>query len=152
MVPRPELMLKECKRILKPDGRIIISVPNNYLFIPKIFERPSKGYLRKFLGLDMDYKDFLTSLNSRFFVTGPKAYYSSEELEELLSQNGLSIISKKFSPGKVGSLFWEFSIILTNRFGNNIFFILFLFLPLAQALDFLFKSTESSEHIVETKF
>lgn len=152
MVPRPDLMLQECKRMLKQEGKIIISVPNNYLFIPKVFNSSPGGFIRNFLKLNMDYDDFLKNLNSRFFVNGPKAYYSMLELEDLLTQNGLKIRSRKFSPGKIGSFFWESAILLTNRFGNNIFFLLFLFLPIAQFLDLLFSSSESSEHIVEAEF
>jgi len=49
MVPSPEDLLAECRRVLRPDGVLIITVPNHYQFIPTVLRAPKA--VRRALGL-----------------------------------------------------------------------------------------------------
>lgn len=149
MVEDPELLLSECARVLRPGGHIVISVPNHYRFIP-IFMRSRFGKaLGRLLGLPGSYDDLVLSLNTLFGVKGSKGYYSFAELRDLLARSGLCIGSHALSPGLVGSLLWELSVLGYVKFGRLSFILVFLIYPLARLCDLLVPVSMGSEHIVK---
>lgn len=149
MVPKPKQLLAECRRVLKPGGHIVLSVPNHYRFIPilmKSFVAPVLCYL---FGMPRTNRELIRLLNGRFHVVGPQGYYSLDELVSQLSTSGFRVIEHEYAPGWFGSLLWELGVIAYVRFGNFAFYSLYLTYPLARLYDILVKSSVGSEHIVK---
>lgn len=150
MVPDPEAMLSECRRILCQKGRLVLSVPNHYIFVPRLFNLRTDNFFRsRILSLPCSYSRFLSDLSEIFYVGGPRAYYSYEEIKTLLENNGFTLTSSRISPGYCGSLLWETAVVLSYKFGSKILLGLFFLLPIAIVLDFIISSNQSSEHIIE---
>jgi demethylmenaquinone methyltransferase / 2-methoxy-6-polyprenyl-1,4-benzoquinol methylase len=112
MVKNDNLLLKECYRILKPNGSIILTVPIGYVFISEIYKLSFKGkILRKLFSLPSSYNEFLNLLNKRFETEG-KGFYSFEELEQVLNQEGFYIKSWEYCPKILGSILYEICLLL----------------------------------------
>lgn len=149
MVEHPELLLSECIRVLKPGGHMVISVPNHYQFIPSFINSGFGQALGRFFGLPGSYDDLILSLNARFGVKGSRGYYSFPELNVLLGGSGLCITKHILSPGLVGSLLWELSVLGYVRFGRLSFILVFLAYPFARLCDLFIPMNRGSEHIVK---
>ena len=149
MVPKPDRLLAECRRVLKPGGHLVLSVPNRYQTIPALMAKRRGGMLGRILRIPSDYDDLLSLLNKRFGVAGPQGYYTFDELQDLLRSEGFDIEAHKYAPGRVGSFIWELGVLAYVRFGNKAFHLLFLAFPLARLCDILTTSRSGSEHIVK---
>jgi len=146
MVPDLNALLLETRRVLKKNGHIVLSVPNNYHYIPRLLKSP----IARLFNLPGDEESLITYLNDSFNVGGPQGYYSVSELTDLLFQAGLRIIEHEYSPGKFGSLLWELGVLAYARFGNVAFHLLFFFYPFAKLIDATYdKSLIGSEHILK---
>lgn len=148
MVPDPSHLLKECLRVLKPDGHIVLSVPNHYQFIPKLLQSTIGSAVTRLLGLSYTHQRLVSQLNKLFGVGGPQGYYSTDELMELLRSSGFRITHHRYAPGRLGSLLWELGVLAYLRFGNIAFHLLFLGYPFARFFDTVVRPTAGSEHIV----
>jgi ubiquinone/menaquinone biosynthesis C-methylase UbiE len=91
MVQNALIVLKECKRVLKNEGRIIISVPVEYLWFRKL------NCVKKELSIKYGSKG--------------KGYYSKQEIFELLSYAGFRIIKIIYSPNTFEAFFIELLIL-----------------------------------------
>ena len=149
MVPEPRLVLDECYRVLNNEGYIVLSVPNNYQFIPRLYTSGLGKKLAKLLKFPKDYTMFIDTMNKKFQVDGPKGYYSQQDLQDLLKSSHFSINTHQYAPGWLGSLLWEIGIITYYRFGNIIYRLLFAFYPIARLYDLAFNSSSGSEHIIK---
>ncbi len=148
MVPEPSDLLKECLRVLKPNGHVVLSVPNHYQFIPKLLRSIIGSVVAKSLGLPHTHQRLVRRLNRLFRVEGPRGYYSTDELMELLRSSGFRITHHRYAPGRLGSLLWELAVLAYVRFGNIAFHLVFFCYPLARLFDVIIKPTAGSEHIV----
>jgi len=75
-VPNPELFVRECKRVLKPTGIIVISTPDPFL-------------------------EFISSKIGLLKETGHQYTFTLAQLNKLIQKNGFTIIQEKkfmFSP------------------------------------------------------
>lgn len=149
MVPEPSQLLRECLRVLKPGGCMVLSVPNHYLFIPVLLSSFLAPILRRLIGLPRSQGELVRHLNELFHVGGSQGYYSLDELTALLELSGFSVAKHEYAPGRLGSLLWELGVLGYFKFGNIAFHLLFLAFPLAKFADFLVKPTTGSEHIVK---
>jgi len=148
MVPDPVLLLKECGRIIKSDGRLVVSVPNNYQFIPKMMRFLGKESGEELGEGNNSYGALINQLNEKFGVKGPRGYYSYDQLNSLLRQGGFEIREHFYAPNRYSSFFWEIAVLLYNRFGNIGFHVLFLLYPLGYLLEIFCRASEGSEHII----
>lgn len=149
MVPEPKRLLLECCRVLKPNGHLVLSVPNHYQFIPAMFHRKKWSAFRKMFRLPSDDVALTALLNQRFGVGGPQGYYSASDLESLLRACDFQVEEHRYAPGRIGSWLWEMGVVAYVRFGNKALHALFLFYPLARLCEILVTPTSGSEHIVK---
>jgi SAM-dependent methyltransferase len=148
MVFDPLRLLRECRRVLRRDGHMVLSVPNRYRYIPVVMRSFVKPFLSRALRLPDADGDLVGLLNERFHVGGPQGYYSLEELTVLLGSSGFRITHHRYAPGRLGSLLWELAVLVYVRFGNIAFHLVFLCYPLARLFDVIARPTSGSEHIV----
>lgn len=97
MVEDDEALLKECHRILKNEGLLILSVPTGYIHFKRLNRSSSQ-------------------LKKRFGALG-KAYHDYEEVARLLRDEGFQVLDAEYSPKKWGSLIYEAGLFLWYRFG-----------------------------------
>jgi len=95
MVEEDSLLLQELHRVLKEDGRLILSVPVGYVYIPKL--------LNLFL---IDYQNFLRVVNEKF-GTKTKGYYTLSELFNLFEVTKLKCEYYEYVPHRLGSFVYE---------------------------------------------
>jgi len=147
MVKEDNLILEECHRILKKNGLLVLSVPTDYLYIPKLYH--SNWIYRKLknlLNLPEKYENFLSELNNSFGVEG-KGYYSLSELKDLIAKEGFIIEQYEYSPKRIGSFIYEFllSIYYALEKKKILYAGMFLFYPLGLIDNFLFKKSKGCE-------
>ncbi len=96
-------ILKECKRVLKKNGRIRIVLPDLSLIIKKY--KNAESFNREYFGFDKDlYVGFLGKLK-RNFIRGHEWMYDLKSAKDLLSEAGFKEITVcKFKKGQVPNL------------------------------------------------
>jgi len=99
-------LLKECHRILKANGRLILSVPTEYICLK-----------------NLNFKK--AELRDKFGSIG-KGYYDYNEILELLRKENYKIEETEYSPKLWGSFLFEIGLFLWYHF-NFPFFNIFLF-------------------------
>ena len=102
MVPDPGVLLAECRRVLKPTGRLVLTVPDAYRYFRRLFTD----------------KEQRAALNRMFGVEGA-GYLTEGELTSLLRRAGFQPAARARSPGRVGTLIWETSLALTYRLRDS---------------------------------
>jgi len=154
MIPEDELVLQQCHRILKPDGILVLSVPTDYLYIPKLYH---SGWIRRkirsIFRLPAEYSSFLSDLNRFFEVTG-KGYYSLSALVDLINGQGFVIERYEYCPRKTGSFIFEIFLLLMYRMPRKSRFfwaLMFLFRPLGLIDRLLPKETKGCEIILKAR-
>ena len=149
MVPDPIVLLQECRRVLKPNGYLILSVPNHYQFVPRWLGFLRSLGLRRPLNLPESHGELVASLNKKFQVGGPLGYYKLGELNALLEQGGFVTDQHVYAPSRCASFLWELAVLGYLRLGNLAFHALFLLYPLGWIAERTCSSIEEgSEHIV----
>jgi SAM-dependent methyltransferase len=151
MVPSASELLAECRRLLRPGGFLVVSVPNHYQFIPRILRSRFGRGLAKVAGVPSTVEALTRHLNSRFHVNGPSGYYSKVELSELLAKNGFDCTRHLNSPGWFAMILWEFAILAYPRIGNWSFRLLLPFCPVVRLLDAIVPNSGMGEHIVRAQ-
>jgi ubiquinone/menaquinone biosynthesis C-methylase UbiE len=93
-------VLKECHRVLKLDGVLVLSVTTEYQYVKKL--NSLKPLIKHKLG-----------------VLG-KGYYSFDEVTRLLKMENFQVLETEHSPKKLGSLLYELELSLWVRFRTSI--------------------------------
>lgn len=96
MVEADQMLLKECYRVLKKDGALVLSIPTDYIF----------GRLNK----------LKRELIGKFGAKG-KGFYSSDEIDRLLLEQGFEILELEYGPKKLGSIIYEAQLLFCYRLG-----------------------------------
>jgi len=97
MVEDDKALLKECHRVLKGKGILVLSVPIEYSYLKKL------SHLKP-------------QLKKRFGAQG-KGYYDYDKLVKLLRNESFEIKETEYSPKKWGSLIFEIGLFLWYHFG-----------------------------------
>lgn len=138
MIEEDKVVLGECHRVLKENGILVLSVPGNHLYLPKLYY-PCWfcRKLRSLLNLTDDYTAFLSDLNNLFGVKG-KGYYSLSELKDLITKQGFVVERYEYCPRAVGSFIHEFLLSIYYASGGKrlLSVCMFLFYPLG-LIDYL---------------
>jgi len=98
-VTEPQKMLAEIKRVLKPNGSVVIIQPLDRLGIRGDYENNSGfiRFMRMIRTIPKDYNDYLTRIQTIFGNIFP--YLPPEEYYyRVLNEHGFQIVEKKFSP------------------------------------------------------
>jgi len=133
MVEDDEALLKECHRILKDNGIVVLSVPIEFLYIRKL----------------NDLKDEL----SKLFGSNGKGFYRLEEVIELLERNEFEIMEMEYAPKRWGSFIYETSLYFCFSTGLPLFhsFYFLLLYPIAYFDRFSNKSQKGNEVIIKAR-
>jgi len=123
MVDDDKSLLKECHRVLKRKGVLVLSVPIEYCYLKKLNDL--KPQLKKMLGAQ------------------GKAYYDYDKVIELLRNEGFEITETEYSPKKWGSLIFEIGLFFWYHFGFP-FFSSFLF-PVLYPIVYFDKFADSKQ-------
>jgi len=109
MVENDGLLIKECNRVIKENGIMVLSVPSDYIFVKAL------------------NNEFRTGLMEKYGVKG-KGFYKYNDLIELLQDRGFEILETEYAPKKFGSFIHEIWLYFCYRFG----------LPLSHPIYFVF--------------
>ena len=153
MVKEDEIVLEECHRILKKEGILVLSVPTDYLYIPKLYHwNWICRKLKNLLNLPEKYEMFLANLNDSFGVKG-KGYYSPSELKNLITKKGFIAEQYEYSPKRIGTFIYEFLLLIYYLLGKRkiVYAGMFLFYPLGLMDNFLFKNSKGCEIILKAR-
>ena len=126
MVEDDEALLKECQRVLKDNGILVLSVPIEFLCIRKLI---------------------------KMFGSKGKGFYKHEEVIELLERNGFEIIEMEYAPKRWGSFIYETWLYFCYRTGLPMFhpFYFLLLYPIAYFDRFGNKKQKGNELIIKAR-
>ena len=79
-VDNPNLILEKYKKLLSPNGKIFIAVPN-------------AESLHRQIGLHAGYMDDLQTLSESDLLLGHKRYYNKDELIDLATKHKMNVVS-----------------------------------------------------------
>ena len=151
MVKNDSVVLKECFRTLKRNGEIILSIPTDYVFLPRLFKRNWLSFiLKKLCGYPENYVSLKKRLYEKYGGTHGKAFYSRIEIFDLLEKEGFEIQDYEYSPKILGSFVTESILIMAGIFNLSLssrFY--FLFYPLIWWEGLLGKQGVGNEIIIK---
>ena len=151
-VPDENGLLRECQRILKKDGVLVLTVLTNHVLIRRMYESDNRFHsLLGTLNLPKNYEAFKKRYNDKWKMT---KHYSLEELRTILAQNNLRILSVEFAPKKFSSIIFDLFHLLSFKyripFGHLLFFlILYPALLLMEKMNN--RSSEGNEVLVKAR-
>jgi 2-polyprenyl-3-methyl-5-hydroxy-6-metoxy-1,4-benzoquinol methylase len=151
MVPEPAQLLNLCRGVLDPaTGRVVLTVPAEYHFLSHWCEskRAGAGILRKLFKLPGSASQLHTELKWRFGVHGPRSYYATEEIIALLQAAGFRVELLQRTPGWLGTLAWETSLMLSLRGGSKMYALMGLVYPLVWLSKLGSGPVQVGEHLV----
>ena len=133
MVEDDEALLKECYRVLKEDGILVLSVPIEYIYIKKLDE----------------LKDELIQM----FGSRGKGFYGYDEVIELLQREGFEVMETEYAPKKLGSFIYETWLYFCYHTGLPLFhpFYFPLLYPIAYFDRFGSKRQKGNEVIIKAR-
>ena len=103
-------LLRECNRCLRRHGRLLMSVPSAYRFLPLLWRRPLHS-LPSLLGLPVAWEEFQTVLATSFRAKGT-GQYSASEITRMLSAAGFGISKCEYCPKALGTFLYEALLLL----------------------------------------
>ena len=132
MVENDERLLKECHRVLKDNGNIVLSVPVDFILLS-------------------NSKRFRKRLQSRFGAhNSAHGYYKETELFSLLEKNNFIIQEVEYAPKWLGSILFESILYLSYIFNLPLTHPLhFVFYPIGYLDRFLSKESKGNELVVK---
>ncbi len=133
MVEDEQALLRECRRVLRPGGTIVLSVPEGYIYATGLNRRRGE-------------------LNQRFGAA--RGYYTRSQLVELLTRNHFLAQRVEHSPKRLGSLLYEIQLYVQTitTFHPILEKLLFLILyPLAWLDRFDHREARGCELVVQAE-
>lgn len=133
MVKDDKALLRECYRVLKENGIVVLSVPIEYIYLKRL-------------------NNYKPKLGGMFGSLG-KSYYDYDEVIGLLTSQGFEIIQTEYAPKRWGSLIFEANLFLWYHFGFpyfNPFLFPFLY-PIAYFDRFANKGQIGNELVIKAK-
>jgi len=112
MFENPNDALKELKRVLKPNGNLIISNGAGHPFIKNLFKR--KNILFKILNkifrdkMPISYSEYCANLQ-KSFGTKHSRYFSQDDIIYLLKENNFICQNISYTPGYLAGVFFSLS-------------------------------------------
>ena len=133
MVEDDWALLKECYRVLKEDGVLVLSVPTIYIYIRRLNE--IKGELIKKFG------------------SRGKGFYGYYEIIKLLQKEGFEIMETEYSPKRWGSFIYETWLYFCYRTGLPLFHLFYfpLLYPIAYFDRFGSNKQKGNEIIIKAR-
>lgn len=133
MVEYDGALLKECYRVLKEEGMLVLSVPIQYMYIKRL-------------------NKFKNDLIEKFGSQG-KGFYEYEEVIELLQKASFEIIENEYAPKRLGSLVYETWLYFCYRIGLPLVhsFYFPLLYPIAYFDRFGGKKQKGNELIIKAR-
>ena len=90
-----EALLRECKRVLKKNGKVRIVLPDLKKMV--VSYKGADNFCREFFGFDKDKKYGLMA----YFIRGHQWMYDKKSLQSILKKNGFSkVVECKFRRGE----------------------------------------------------
>lgn len=150
MVKDDSFLLSECNRILKNNGRILMTFPSEYIFIKSKYKFLLIFF--KFFNKEFpnNYSEFKKKINVNY--KNAKGFYNIKDMELLVKKNNFKIVNKKYSPGLLISYIHDLSLIFKLFLGKRISTskYLLVFFPIA-FLDYMFFNNTGNEIFIELK-
>ena len=118
MIPGDSQVLRECGRVLQVGGRLVLSVPLDYVLISRLYQN-EWGRLRlglNWLGLPTTYSELKQDFSSKFGAEGA-GYYTLSKVTKLLEDSEFEIEMVECAPKRLGSILFELYILFCNRLG-----------------------------------
>jgi ubiquinone/menaquinone biosynthesis C-methylase UbiE len=143
MIPDPMEFLFEIRRILKPQGRLVIVNGGGHPTIRKAFNKSSLllKMLKKIFPERMpsSYEEYCTILQHSF-NTAQRGFLTEENLQDLLSKSGFGTKRVEYTPGYFAGAFISWSqFLLYLRNGKTIsqrgFFLKYIMLTLLRIFE-----------------
>ena len=132
MVEGDGALLKECYRVLKDKGILVLSVPVKYVYIR---------------GLNELKDELIEKFGSR-----GKGFYEYNEVIKLLQREGFEIIETEYSPKRLGSFIYETRLYFCYRVGLPLFYpFYFLLYPIAYFDRFGSKKYKGNEVVIKAR-
>ena len=120
MIPEADKLLLEVHRVLKSQGKVVISYPTGLRYIKYLFKRNLLlNAFRKIWLLPETDECFAQELRRRHGATGP-AVMSTVDVQRIAQEAGFTICESQPSPGPVGSFFYELLLLLKWRFSSSV--------------------------------
>lgn len=116
MVVDESKLLSESKRVLKKGGHILLTVPVEYRFIPKLF---GNSLLQKVFRLPSSLEEFRASLNQKHKAAG-RGYFDRNSLMARLKTSDLKLISEEYAPRSLGTFLYEMCLLIRWAWGLNV--------------------------------
>ena len=116
MIPGDSQALKECTRTLQSGGKLVLSVPLDYVLIRRLY-RNGSGRLRKglrWLKLPATYSELKQDFGRRFGAEG-QGYYTLDGITKLLENHEFEIEAVECAPKKLGSILFELYLLFCNK-------------------------------------
>jgi SAM-dependent methyltransferase len=151
MVPEPAQLLQLCHGALNPaTGRLVLTVPAEYHFLSRLCQsrRAGAAALRRFFGLPDNLAELQAALKRRFGVQGSKGCYATAELVALLASCGFQVKEARRTPGWLGTLAWEVSLLCSLRWGAKMYALMGVFYPLVWLAARVPRASRAGEHLV----
>ncbi len=151
MIPGDSQVLQECARTLHPGGKLVLSVPLDYVLIRRLYQSGS-GRVRKGIGwlaLPATYSELKKDFGRRFGAKG-QGYYTLYEVTKLLEDSEFEIEAIECAPKKLGSVIFELYLLFCNRLRLKLYsrWGFPLLYPIAYFDRFLGKSSLGCEVII----
>lgn len=112
MIPDPKKFLAEIRRVLKPNGRLVISNGAGHPVIRNAFKEKRKFFkwLKKRYPERMpeSYEKYCSILQESF-GTAQKKFFSENDIRDLLIGNGFLIESIDYTPGYLAGAYFSWS-------------------------------------------
>lgn len=107
-------LLRECRRVLKKDGVLVLSAVQGRILVRQIYDS-NKAFAKivvRVFGLPQSYTDFENDYIGHVKMT---KFYTVEDLTRLLEANGFEIEEIDSAPKELGSKMLDFLLLLFNR-------------------------------------
>lgn len=108
-------ILKECDRVMKDNGIIVLTAPIKHVLIDRVISLKILNFINR--NIPSDYNNFQNYLNKLYSCSGPgyfERYFLLNELNKLFN-----IKSWEYAPRILGSIIYEILLTIKVLFNHN---------------------------------